>query len=69
MHMQTLFASLSTNDSTIPSSAISIWVPIVISAISLIVAIAAFIKSNQATYLTRNPHIKMRVEIERIPSL
>ena len=69
MHMQTLFASLSTNDSTIPSSAISIWVPIVISAISLIVAIAAFIKSNQATYLTRNPHIKMRVEIERMPSL
>lgn len=69
MHMQTLFASLSTNDSTIPFSAISIWVPIMISAISLIVAIAALIKSNQATYLTRNPHIKMRVEVERMPSL
>lgn len=69
MYMQTLFASVNTNDSTFSSSAISIWVPIVISAISLIVAIAAFIKSNQATYMTRNPHIKMRVEVYRKPSL
>lgn len=69
MYQQTLFAIIATSEPESSSSFISIWFPIAISFLSLIVATLALIKSNQATYLTRNPHIKMRVETKRIPSL
>lgn len=68
MYSQLLLATSTTDTPSIwstISSSWATWLPIILSVISIIVSIAALIKSAQATYLTRNPHLKMRVEVTR----